>query len=450
MAATLLLSVITGFGWRYGFSALPEPVAGFAGNEMASEPAPEQSTSNFWYRLRALQPVLAARRDAFLRNAFLSTARTPDKDPDDATRSALSSLMAATDLRPPATLGMAEVETFREARLVSLLIHAEGSGAAGEAETQSRLEHFLASWRMEAALVPPSEFSTFYDERGVREVFDELAKPMQEAILQANHIDPACAAGWLREFERIARTVPSVEVAFRRRVSEDREFRRAQRRADWRGVRRSFEMGVVLMVQDGLQLVREVLETLVGRRWGGEPSYHGAVHLVRPLGLLQDAAQAGAARSRDFEKLEAASVSRTLELLQSGTLPPRDAGPAWLPGNRLRRNWWQRMWDRPAVWRSLELLPDPYRMQESRQLWMQYLESCRVTLALRLFRDRTGSWPERLEELVPSVLASLSPASDSAGRAPLVYEREGAGWRLRAADGTVLAEARGEAMPGGR
>jgi hypothetical protein len=204
------------------------------------------------------------------------------------------------------------------------------------------------------------------------------------------------------------------------------------------------------MAQDGVQLVREVLETLVGRRWGSEPNYHGAVHLVRPLALLGDAAQAGAARSRDFEALEAASVSRTLELLRSGTLPPRGSGPAWLPGSWQRRSWWRRALDRPAVWRSLESLPDPYRMQESRQLWMQYLESCRVTLALRLFRDRTGSWPERLEDLVPAFVASLPPASDSAGKAALVYEREGARWRLRAADGTVVAEARGEATPVGR
>jgi hypothetical protein len=186
-------------------------------------------------------------------------------------------------------------------------------------------------------------------------------------------------------------------------------------------------------------LVGHLLDAAVGRRRGGEPNYDGAAHFLRPLEQLVLALEVWVACPRDFEAVREASVGRTVVALRSGTLPPRQSRPSWVPGNPSARSWWRRALDRPAVWRSLESLPDPYTLQQGQQFWREYLESCRLTLALRLFRDRTGSWPGRLDELVPGILAVL-PVDPVAG-APFRYVRDGGRWRLLGPDGGVLAEA---------
>ena len=98
--------------------------------------------------------------------------------------------------------------------------------------------------------------------------------------------------------------------------------------------------------------------------------------------------------------------------------------PAWVPGNPSPRPWWRRVLDRPAVWRSLESLPDPYTLEQGQRFWLEYLESCRLTLALRLFRDASGSWPDRLDELAPGILTVVP--TDPVTRAPFRYVRDGA------------------------
>lgn len=61
--------------------------------------------------------------------------------------------------------------------------------------------------------------------------------------------------------------------------------------------------------------------------------------------------------------------------------------------------------------------------------WRCSLETCRLTLALRLYKDRHGVWPERLEELVPEFLPAV-PIEPCSGL-PLDYRRPGGGWRVR-------------------
>jgi hypothetical protein len=149
--------------------------------------------------------------------------------------------------------------------------------------------------------------------------------------------------------------------------------------------------------------------------------------------------QAWVARPEDFKAAREASVSLTVAALRSGALPPRDSRPAWVPGNPSPRPWWRRVLDRPAVWRSLESLPDPYTLEQGQRFWLEYLESCRLTLALRLFRDASGSWPDRLDELAPGILPFVP--TDPVTRAPFRYARDGARWRLLGPDGGMLAEA---------
>lgn len=195
-------------------------------------------------------------------------------------------------------------------------------------------------------------------------------------------------------------------------------------------------------------LVDDLLGRTLGRRQGGgAPNYSGAAHLLRPVEQLVLALQIWVARPGDFAAAKEASVALTVAALQSGTLPPQGSRPVWVPGNPSPRAWWRRVLDRPAVWRSLESLPDPYTLQQGRELWLQYLESCRLTLALKLFRDREGRWPDRLDELVPRLLDAV-PVDPATGR-PFGYSRVGDGWRLTTPGGGWLAGAGTSAEPAG-
>jgi len=56
------------------------------------------------------------------------------------------------------------------------------------------------------------------------------------------------------------------------------------------------------------------------------------------------------------------------------------------------------------------------------------IEICRLMLALRLYRDRHGAWPARLDQLAPDVLESLP--EDPLGSGPFRYARLDGNWVL--------------------
>jgi hypothetical protein len=303
---------------------------------------------------------------------------------------------------------------------------------------EGEFQRLLARWRLEAAVVPASEFPSFFDERGILHTFDILAKPTQTSLLRVDRLDPERGAALLRELASVTNRLGPVEASFLRQVVRAEDDQRRQWTPKWRSVRQSFGMAVTLMIRDASSLVEDLWQQGLGRHWGGGPNYRGAAHFLRPLEQLALALQLWVTRPQDLERIREASVSRTVAALRSGTLPRRESRPDWFPGNPSRRPWWRRVLDRPAVWRSIEALPDPYTLDACRRHWLQYLESCRLTLALRLFRDRHGAWPDRLEELVPAVMSNL-PVDPVTGE-PFRYVRTGNRWRLRDPYGAVLAE----------
>jgi hypothetical protein len=97
------------------------------------------------------------------------------------------------------------------------------------------------------------------------------------------------------------------------------------------------------------------------------------------------------------------------------------------PGDR-------RAWhDRPAVWRCLSGLPAAQMLWDKVLAWRLDLHSCRIALALRLYRDEHGAWPARLEDLVPGQLPNPLPIPIQAQLTDYrVQDHEWGLWRKKA------------------
>lgn len=418
----VLFVAFTLCGWRYGFSAFPEPApdADLERELVLAELA--LPTNSFWFHVRAAQ------NDARAVQAAHGMPTYPRPDLESARARVFrhfAAAAAATDRRPPPDLAPQDVTVVRG---MAIEVRDLALGLSGGGDTVGALRLFVALWEFEAALVPSTEFTAFFDERGVAYLDQTVVVPFQQVVWAGP------SGAWderrelLRALSAVAGRLAPPDHTFARQMLRDVEFHRTLAEPDWSRVGRSFGMAGMLIRQDVGRLVTDVLERIVGRRIGGEPNYHAAAHVLRPLEHLLVALQTWAARPADFERLRHASISLTLAALRAGTLPPAGARVDWVPGSGNRRAGWRRFWDRPAAWRSLEALPDPRAGLASRQSWLGYLEVCRLNLALRLFRDQHGELPERLEQLVPELLEAV-PLRPWDGR-PFPYDRAVAGWGL--------------------
>lgn len=457
-AAGGLLLVVVLYGWRYGFSPLPEPLGVWPETNDLFWEETANPASNFWQSLRTVAATVP------LRPLHHWTQAPRDYEEwRKAVREARRMVLAAPDLRPPRVLRQADADALRmlvtspdhlrplrdvvgDAELMPgsefAMVSARSGFELELADLEVECESLLASWRLEAAVVPAAEFPFFFDERGVRHAFDILAMPTQGFVLDAVRLDAGLGAKLLDELASVTNRLSAIESAFLRLVARDGDQPARQWTPEWGRIRRSFGMAMTLMVRDASRLVEDLWRQGLGQSWGGEPSYRGVAHFRQPFEQLVLALQLWVSRPQDFERMRAASVTRTVAALRAGTLPPRTSRPEWVPGSPSRRSWWRRLLDRPAVWGSIESLPDPYQLDFGRRIWVQYLESCRLTLALRLFRDQHGAWPDGLDELVPAVMSHL-PVDPVTGET-FRYLRTGNRWRLLASDNkTVLAEGAG-------
>ncbi len=444
-AGLLVLAGLTGYGWRYGFTPLPQPEPGVTvrlDDLFAPEPLTE---SNFWHQVRTLsngsnprrlRAAGASRSPAGPRRPFILPGAeppvprsAPPAEPAGIETAELLAVAAraaaAADRRPPRTLHSEDLIAFRQLYRAVVLA---GETAAQRGEAELAFAFWLAAWRLHAALVPAVEFAGFFDERGLEEVNVQLARPFRELALTGPALSPQQTRRWLDELAAVGRLAGTAAESYARQVEQARPALGAARRPDWSRLRRVWSMAGMLIRQDAGRLFVDVLERVLGRRMGGEPNYHGAAHLLRPLADTVETLQIWLARPEDFDRMEAACLTRTLAALQAESLPGPPS-PGWWPGPSGPGGWWRRVFDRPAVWRLPRHLPLPEPALESARQWRLYLESCRLALALRAYRDARGRWPDRLEELVPAFLATLPPDPFRRGSV-LRYVRTEAGWRF--------------------
>ncbi len=104
------------------------------------------------------------------------------------------------------------------------------------------------------------------------------------------------------------------------------------------------------------------------------------------------------------------------------------AAPSPLPNIPLQKAdgrkgpWWQ--WAARAVREDLTFDQPYFRQREV----LAELAMARGALALRLYHEAHGAYPERLAEMMPAILSAVP--MDPLGSGPLVYRREGAGFVL--------------------
>lgn len=423
-----LAAVVVLYGWRYGFSALPEPgpvPALDAGEFFAPDDLPP---SNFWHHVRALALQRPGQSKAGRWPAgaspFSSASHGVEWSEHPAARTALEAALRAGDWRPPRTLTSDDQNAFR---LLQFTARQRAVSAAGDAATA--LARWVEAWRLQAAVVPAAEFPAFFDERGLEELNASEARMFRRLALTGPPLSLPATRQLLQELAAVSRLASRPAESYARQVHQAAGVLRAARRADWSRVGRATRVAGMLIRQDAVRLVTDVLDSISGWRQRGEPDYHGAAHVLRPLGELFAGLQTLAAREVDFVRMEAACVSRTLDALRELALPAAGATPAWLPGPAPARSVWRRFFDRSAVWRVPQVLPNPRPTLESWQQWQLYLESCRLTLALRAFRELHGRWPDQLNELVPEILEAVPHDPFGAG-APLRYTRTGDTWRF--------------------
>ena len=342
--------------------------------------------------------------------------------------------LAAPDRRPPRPLTRDDVVAFK-LLLYSTLWQATGAEKAGD--TASAVRAFVAAWRFLAAVAPPDEFPELFDERGGEEVNVELARPFRRLVLSGPSLARAEAEACLHDLEEIALGAASPEASYARLAARERPAMSAASSTDWHRATRALRTAGLLMRQDFFHLITDLLAGVLGRRAVDSPNYHAALYLLRPIQEVCFGAQVALARPADFDRIQEAGLSQALAALRAGALPSPGSA-SWMPGYNQRRSWWRRAFDRPAVWRAAEALPPPQFTIESWRWWRVQIESCRLALALRVFRDLHGVWPERLEQVVPDVLPALpaDPFSD----APFKYRRLGNGWQFWSVGPGGLAE----------
>lgn len=445
-----LFLLITLYGWRYGFTELPAPPRERALGEEALFAPADLPATNFWHPLRTLARawIQAAPTPAYRPGTarfpgpltlppfggpseglkHLSSRATPTEAELEAT---LQAALAAPDRRPPR-----ELRAEDGLGLEALLAYLDRKAAAAlEAADPARvLECWVVTWQLHAAIVPAPEFAGFFDERGLEMLNATLAAPFRRQVLQGPPLAPEAARRILAGLAEAGRRVAPPTEAYARQVLRLAEVWRAARMADWSRVSRATRVAGLLIRQDAVGLFGEVLDRISGWRRRSEPNYHGAAHLLRPLGELIAVLQISVARAEDFDQMERACLDAVLGD-SGGGFTARASSPASLlgPGAR-QRVWWLRALDRPAVWRLPRLLPPPEPVLESWRQWRLYLESCRLTLALRGYRDQHGRWPERLEALVPEWLEAV-PEDPFAPGTPLRYACTGESWQFWSSGG---------------
>lgn len=428
--AVALFAALTLFGWRYGFSPLPAPVPGVAFVPEPPLARADYAPDNCWFWLREMErrwrvnPQFHASEEVFFStvDAWARSGTQPSLGGDRLVRwlrddaeieRGFRGFLDATNTLAPASFPVGEVRAGYVFTTHALLRAAERER---QGETAAAFAGLLEAWRFQARLTPPASFPSFYDERGVEQVNQTLARPWRRLAVSGPALAPATVHRLLEGLAAVTNSVPGLERAYAQAVSAALSRAHEPPATEWRRVRLAFRQAVMTMSFDVLRLVQAVWGRVVDTRLEAVP-IEGARRLGRPVGMLMATWQRAVARPDDFAQMRAAWLSRTLAALQRGEPVPRPS-----------RGWFQRWFDRPAVWNSVELLPEAEPLRTTQRQWLVDLESCRLSLALRAFREAHGRWPDRLEELVPEWLPAV-PADPFGGR-PFGYWRDDTGWQF--------------------
>jgi len=445
-AVVILGAAIVGFGWRYGFRSLPQPVPGGELALRADRLPSAPGTSNFWYWCRAASAHID-RSDAttgtlrdLLEEPWGLEAPTGEQwrwdRPADWSgglerwlarhrplEDCLQGALRSIDLRRPQPVAGEEIVGFNALAHYCLV---RAAGSADRGATTEAIRHVLAGWRLQALVARSGRFQDVFDERGLAHVDNWVGRPWRGLVLAAPAIPFEQAQALIAELDGVSASLPEVEHLYAQEVAHHLESVSAGAHLRWKMVRAGFAVAL----REGMGEVRSWLGWAVGGFGGPGPRRREAAGTGRwaaPMRGLLEALEEAAARPRDIERMQAAFLSHTAARLRKGEAWTSTEEQAWRDRWSGPANGW-RFLDRPAIWRSVASWPRAGDLQMDLRWWRLWLESCRLTMALRAFKDRHGDWPERLEDLRPELLTTSRV--NRTGDALLRYERTSQGWRL--------------------
>lgn len=436
------------WGWRYGFTSLPAPVS--ESGEFA-KPVPrweDLGDSNCWYwirefgsarlypRSRGRQPGGGGLRLDELMPAIEAWGRSgaPFSERAQAARQWIEDqpelgrhfeqVIGAPDRRLPT--GPAP---WKRANGLILGVYpmARAVGAEARGEIVEALDSMTEAWAFQACLVPVSQNAELFNERGVEQLDTWLVQPWRRLALGPAPIPTEAGTRLLARLDEVAQTLPSAETVYREMLGRVLTAPGRAERADWHRVRSAYRIAVLRLRQESSWLMAGGIERIFGGRRPAEVRIVGARHLLRPLSEGLMACQAAVARPADRRRVRDAWLHAALAVARDHRPPGLTTTPE--PHLPAGAGWTRRWLDRPAAWRAADGLPRPEPIRAELSAWWLYLAECRLTLALRLYRDRHGDWPGRLDDLVPEFLPGV-PANPF-GPVELSYERQKDTWRLR-------------------
>lgn len=439
--AAMGLGLLAVYGWRYGFGPLPEPVVDAPGNPTTpglwQEGAP--TPDNYWYWVEKFSRVdtLDRRQDLRLASELSDWARLGHLaatnrvalaafyEGNAAIASIAAGVREASGLVPmqPGVDQYASLSTAH----AKLLHHAAWQASVGEQDQRADVALGQVLEGLRLSLVPPP-FGPMPGE------LSNFARAWRRIVVEGPPLEASAGRELLGRLDAVIAAQPTFEARFRRvaaLTTWQTERSRQVQRYDV-SLTAQFRRAFGGMTTDFLESIGNLMNRLMGDRRRAETSgVRGVRRLGQPLEALMLTLQGRLARPEDVARVKEAYLSRTAAALRRGDLTAAEGEASALRAAFATRSWYARWFDRPAAWRAALDGPALDPLIERGLAAQAALESCRLVLALRMYRDAHGIWPGRLEELVPTWLPSVPV--DPYTQRPFQYERDGTGWLVRAA-----------------
>jgi hypothetical protein len=434
--AALALAGLGGvlYGWRYGFTALPLPVAGGEPVVLAALGQATLTTNHIWYWVVELDRSRMLDRRAFVHCVVALDAWAARGQVTITNREVLERffdanpvLAAATAAAAAASHGPEHTVAGSQGRRLTLAHNAliyralwrasEGERLGDSGETWNNL---LAAWRLQKVE------GGWWPQRVAQ---GTLARAWRRLALDGPAVSDPHGRQLLDALERVRGTWPPLEEALASALRE----RAANPVFPGRlsaSVPAQFGRAFSAMGRETVGSVGQWFTRLLGGVPAPASESEGWRHLIEPASAAVWTLARSVGRAEDAAQVRRAYATQVTAALRRGAEAEAVDLSDRLLARFFARPWLARLLDRPAAHAALAECPSLGPFAFERHRTEAALESCRLVLALRLYRDRHGHWPERGADLVPEFL-SAEPFDPFTGR-PFAYERTAAGWRVRA------------------
>ena len=425
----LLAAAVLEFGWRYGFTRLPRAVPGWQFKPVTLLAWSEIGPDSFWYWPYQLGQTRLANSAGYHR---LSEANELwcTLGPDVVTnRDRIAAWLNEHQL----IAGMRAVALSRTNRALpdgSAILDAgcrlmidfslwQAAEAERAGRTAEAFDELLRAWRFEP-----------FGNWDFRQW--QIAAAWRRLALTGPALDRATAQRLMEELTGLAKSLPNPDWAVRHRIASrfGPNWPEAETppMPDWSSIVVDFRDEFMAAWREFLTVPESVLKVFSGGSASDLFEFRGLSRLLRPFGTVLDVAVQRATRREDLVRMRDACFGQTLSRLERGDTESALAWVREFEAAVRERSVMRRFIDRPVVWESGGSVAEVAVAIRRLRTIQANLEVCRLVLALRLYRDEHGAWPDRLTELVPDDLPAL-PA-DPFGAPSFAYECSTNRWGL--------------------